>query len=144
MCDDPPRQIGFKIDGAIEISAPMSRTNWAPHLKFEQIDLSEHVADEELRRRLFSQFQQLRPLDWNAMRRRIRQAVEPRGHCTLGELLQMEPPDGLIDVIGYMQIACEDGHQVRPDASEEVTLPTGNLRPMTMTIPLVTFVVRRN
>ena len=140
MSDDPPRRIGFEIDGAIEISAPMSRTDWAPPLRFEQLDLTEHVVDEELRRNLFRQFQQLRPIDWNTMRRRIRQAVEPNGHCTLGELLHDEPPEGLIDVLGYLQIACEDGHQVRADATEQVVLPDGELGLMALTIPLVTFV----
>jgi hypothetical protein len=144
MCDDPPRQIGFEIDGAIEISAPMSRTDWSPPLKFEQIDLTEHVADEELRRNLFRQFQQLRPIDWNTMRQRIRQEVESSGHCTLGELLHDEPPEGLIDVLGYLQIACEDGHQVRADATEEVVLPDGELGLMALTIPLVTFVAGGN
>ncbi len=144
MCDDPPRQVGFEIDGAIEISAPMSRTDWSPPLKFEQIDLTEHVADEELRRNLFRQFQQLRPIEWNTMRRRIRQAVEPSGHCTLGKMLHDEPPEGLIDVLGYLQIACEDGHQVRADATEEVVLPDGDLGLMALTIPLVTFVAGGN
>jgi hypothetical protein len=140
MCDDPPRHIGFEIDGAIEISAPMSRTDWSPPLKFEQLDLTEHVIDEDLRRNLFLQFQQLRPIDWNAMRRQIRQALEPRGHCTLGEVLHDEPPEGLIDVLGYLQIACDDGHQVRADATEQIVLPDGNLGLMALTIPLVTFV----
>jgi len=140
MCDDPPRDIGLEIDGTIEISAPMSRTDWSPPLKFEQLDLTEHVADEELRRNLFRQFQQLRPIDWNTMRRRIRQALEPNGHCTLGELLHDEPPEGLIDVLGYLQIACEDGHQVRADATEQVVLPDDELDLMALTIPLVTFV----
>ena len=140
MSDDPPRQIGFEIDGAIDISAPMLRTDWSPPVTFEQIDLTEHVADEELRRELFRQFQQLRQIDWNAMRRRIHQAVKERGHCTLRDLLNEEPPEGLIDVLGYLQIACEDGHQVRADASEEVILPDGDLGLLALTIPLVTFV----
>jgi hypothetical protein len=144
MCDHPPRHFGFEIEGAIEISAPMSRTDWSPPLKFEQLDLSEHVIDEELRRNLFRQFQQLRPIDWNAMRRRIRQALQPSGHCTLGKLLDDEPPEGLIDVLGYLQIACDDGHQVRADATEHVILPDGDLGLMKLTIPLVTFVAGDN
>ena len=91
--DQPPQQIGIEIDDAIEISAPMSRTDWSPPVRFEQVDLTEHIADETQRRELFRQFKQMRPIDWNAMRRRIHQALEPRGRCTLGELLEDEPPD---------------------------------------------------
>jgi hypothetical protein len=141
MSNEPPRQIGFEIDGAIEISAPMSRTDWSPPLRFQQIDLTEHIVDEKLRQELFRKFHELRPIDWNAMRRRIMQAVEPRGHCTLGELLREEPPEGLVDVLGYLQIAVEDKrHQVRGDATEMVLLPDGDLGLMEVTVPRVTFV----
>lgn len=139
MNDDPPRWIGIEIDDAIQIAAPMSRTNWAPPTRFEQVDLTVHMADETLRRELFRQFQQLRPIDWNAMRRRIRQTIEQRGQCTLGELLQDEPPTGLIDVLGFLQIACDDRHLVRADATEEIVLPDGELGLVTLTVPLVTF-----
>jgi hypothetical protein len=140
MSADPPRRIGIDIDDAIEISAPMSRTNWSPPTRFEQVDLTEYVADEALRRDVFRQFQQLQPIDWNGMRRRIRQAVEPRGRCTLGELLQDEPPGGLVDVLGYLQIACDDRHLVRTDATEKIVLPDGELGLLAVTVPLVTFV----
>lgn len=140
MSDDPPRHIGIEIDDAIEITAPLSRTNWSPPSRFEQVDLAEHIADESLRRELFRQFRQLRPIDWNGMRRRIRQAVGARGRTTLGELLQDEPPDGLVDVLGYVQIACDDRHLVRSDATEEIVLPDGELGLIAVTVPLVTFV----
>ena len=139
MSDDPPRQIGVDIDDVIEIAAPMSRTNWSPPIRFEQIDLTEHVADEAMRREFFRLFQQLRPIDWNGMRRQVRQAVEPRGRCTLGELLQDEPPGGLVDVLGYLPIACDDRHLIRADATEEIILPDGALGLLAVTVPLVTF-----
>jgi hypothetical protein len=142
MSDDPPKQFGIDIDDAIPITVPLSRTNWAPATRFEQIDLTEHVADEELRREMFRQFQQLRPIDWNGMRRRVSRALEPLGRCTLRELLQDEPPEGLLDVLGYLQIACDDGHLIQADATEELLLPDGELELIAVTVPLVTFVAR--
>jgi hypothetical protein len=144
MSADPPWHIGFEIDDVIAIQAPMSRTNWSPPTRFGQVNLTEYVSDESLRREVFRQFQQLQPIDWTAMRRRIRQAVEPRGRCTLGELLQDEPPGGLVDVLGYLQIACDDRHLVRADATEEIVLPDGELGLLAVTVPLVTFVSRGN
>lgn len=123
MSDAPPRTLGIEINDAI----PMSRTNWAHLSRFERIDLTEHIADEALRREVFRQFLQLRPIDWGGMRRRVRQALEPRGHCTLRELLDDEPPEGLLDVLGYLQIACDDRHLIRPDATDEFVLPDGKL-----------------
>ena len=140
MSDAPPKSLGIEINDAIPISAPMSRTNWAPLSRFERIDLTEHIADEALRREVFRQFLQLRPIDWGGMRRRVRQALEPRGHCTLRELLDDEPPEGLLDVLGYLQIACDDRHLVRPDATEEFVLRNGELGMVAVTVPLVTFV----
>lgn len=89
---------------------------------------------------MFSQLQQLNPIDWNTMRRRIRESTGLFGNRTLGALLHDEPPEGLIDVLGYIQIACEDGHQVCTDAIEEVILPDGDLGLTVLSIPLVTFV----
>ncbi len=140
MSDAPPRSLGIEINDAIPISAPMSRTNWAPLSRFERIDLTEHISDEALRREVFRQFLQLRPIDWGGMRRRVRQALEPHGHCTLRELLDDEPPEGLLDVLGYLQIACDDRHLIRPDATEEFVLPDGKLGMVAVTVPLVTFV----
>jgi hypothetical protein len=137
---DPPRHVGIDIEHAIEISAPMSRTDWAPPTCFRQVYLTEFVADESQRRKVFREFHEMQPIDWNAMRRRIRQAVGPQGQCTLGRLLQDEPPAGLIDVLGYLQIACDDRHLVRADATEEIIVPDGNLGLLAVTVPLVTFI----
>ena len=139
MSEDPPRQIGFEIEAAIDISTPWSRTNWTSPARFQQLDLTDHVTDEALRREVFRQFQQLRPIDWNLMRRRIRQAVGTRGRCTLRELLQLEPPTGMVDLLGYLQIACDDRHLVRADASEQFIVADGERR-VAVTVPLVTFV----
>ncbi|MBC7821300.1 MAG: DUF3375 family protein [Planctomycetaceae bacterium] len=144
MNDDPPRQVGLDIDHTLEMYAPLSRTNWSPPARFEQVDLSEYVADEDLRREVFRAFLQLRPINWKGMRERIRQMVEWHGRCTLGEILTDEPPAGLVDVLGYLQIACDDGHLVRPDAMEEILLPPSadDSRTLALTVPLVTFVGR--
>ncbi len=140
MSDVPPRQIGLEVDDALEMAAPFSRTNWSQQTQFAQVELKEQIVDEVLRRELFRKFQQMRPIPWNAMRQRVRQAVERHGQCTLGQLLSDERPEGLMDVIGYVQIACDDGHLVRGDAEEEITLTDGNRPPRSVKLPLITFV----
>lgn len=142
LAEDPPRRLGAEIEDSLELAAPLSRTNWAPAAGFRQVDLTEHVVDEALRRDAFRRFQQLRPIDWNAMRRRIRLALERAGSCTLRDLLAAAPPAGLIDVLGYLQIACDDGHLVSTEASDELVLDSGESGKMSITVPHVTFVTR--
>ncbi len=47
----------------------------------------------------------------------------------------------MIGLLGDLQIASDDGHDVRRDAVEEVLVPArgGDGRPTAVTIPLVTF-----
>jgi Protein of unknown function (DUF3375) len=140
MSDQPPRQIGIDVDDALEMAAPLSRTNWSPQSQFEQVDLAEQIVDEALRRELFRKFQQMRPIPWNAMRQRIRLAIERHGQCTLGQLLEDERAQGLMDVIGYVQIACDDGHLICGDAEEAITLTDCHRGQRAVKIPLITFV----
>jgi len=144
MSGDPPRQIGLEIEDTLRICAPLSRTDWSARAHFETVDLTEHFSDEAQRREAFLRFQQLRPIDWNGMRRRVRQAVEAYGSRTLRELLEDQPPEGLVEVVGYLQIACDDGHLIRTDASEDIVIPDGDQDRLAITVPLVTFVARRS
>ena len=46
----------------------------------------------------------------------------------------------MVDVLGYLQIACDDGHLIRSDATEEIILPDGELGLVAVIVPLVTFI----
>jgi hypothetical protein len=67
---------------------------------------------------------------------------------TLAELLQVHPAEaGIIELVGYVQIASEDGHLIEPAVTETVTLaPEDPDSPsLVVTIPRVTFIPpRRN
>ncbi len=141
---EPPKHIGVEVDEPVEISAPLSRTDWAPPVKFEQVDLRVHVADEALRQKAFQAFLELRPIDWIGLRRRISLSIVQGNACTLGEVLAESPPEGIIDILAYLQIACEDGHLVRTDATEEIALQPidGDGKSIAVTIPLVTFIAK--
>lgn len=78
------------------------------------------------------------------MRRRIEAAVTTHGSCRLSDLLAQELPPGVVDVVGYLQIACEDRHVIQTDVTVELVLSSlGNgLRTWEVTVPLVTFLAR--
>ena len=145
MSDDPPAgSVSLRIDAGIEIAAPLSRTPWAEPAEFEHIDLTEHTGDPDEGRSVFADFARLQHLDMTALRATIRLAVDERGSIRLRELLDRYPPEsGVLDVVGYLQVADEDGHLIDHGASEEVVLPPNNGHvPLALMIPLVTFVER--
>jgi hypothetical protein len=81
------------------------------------------------------------------MRQRIRRLVADRGAGTLAELLDAFPPGGgVIEVLGYLQIAHDDGHLVNRRTTQEVVVPA--TRPgdpdRRLTVPLVTFTARQD
>lgn len=144
LSDQPPDQIGAEVDTNIEICAPLSRTNWAPPPRFEQINLVEQVVDEDLRREAFRAFLHLRPIDWVGMRRNISVQVGEHGTQTLAELLAKTPVEGLVDVIAYLQIACEDDHFVNCEATEVILLTTKDTNgvPLAVTVPHIRFIAK--
>lgn len=146
MAAEPPRDcVGLEIETFAEIQAPLSRTFWAEPPKFTPIDLTEHAADEDRRWEAFRALAQMQRLDWSTMRRRVQTAVTRHGSTTLGGLLQEFPPaGGVVEVLGYLQIACDDGHLVRRDAVENVVIQpsAAGQRTLAMTLPLVTFLVK--
>ena len=76
------------------------------------------------------------------MRERVKAAVSLHGAVTLGELLAEYPPEaGVIEALGYLQIARDDGHDVSRDAVEEIVLPCsrGQGQALALAVPLVRF-----
>ncbi len=80
------------------------------------------------------------------MRDRIRHVLAIEYAPTLGTLLKVHPPEGgVIEVIGYVQIATEDGHLIDSHARESilVSAQAPGTRPVLLTLPRVTFTPER-
>jgi len=79
------------------------------------------------------------------MRAQISEAIRTGAAVTLGELLDAEPPQsGIMDVLGYIQIATEDGHIIDHDLPQEIVIPSGvdGRRALIVTVPRVIFAAR--
>jgi len=143
LADDPPRQsVALEVEATTTLATPFSRTFWSEPLQFEHVDLTQRHADDEQRRRAMRQFADLQRLDFRALRSRIQDAVGERGRLTLRTLLDEYPSDsGVIDVLGYLQIADDDGHLISPDEHEQIIVePRDNdQRRLAVKVPLVTF-----
>jgi hypothetical protein len=144
LADDPPRKtFRAEVETRAGIASPFARTFWSEPPTFTGVDLVEQAGDEGRRAEAFGELARMRRLDWRRMRECVKSATARHGTVTLGSLLEEHPPEaGVIEVLGYLQIAHDDGHIVSPVAEEEVVLPPGNGRGrvLALTLPLVRFV----
>lgn len=142
VATDPPREsVGADIETRAGIGSPFSRTFWAEPHRFAAVEMVEHEADEDRRAEAFRLLAGMKRLDWRQMRERVRTAVSLHGSVTLGELLTEFPPDaGVIEALGYLQIARDDGHAVSRDQVEEVVFPASRGgHALALAVPLVRF-----
>ncbi|MCP4175093.1 MAG: DUF3375 domain-containing protein [Fuerstiella sp.] len=146
MAANPPRdEVAFEVDDAIRLQSPVSRQFWAEPTEFEVIDLTEHTDETGQRDNLFREFSKLQRIDFQFMRAQISEAIRTGAAVTLGELLDTEPPQsGIMDVLGYIQIATEDGHIIDHDLPQEIVIPSGvdGRRALIVTVPRVIFAAR--
>lgn len=140
LADDPPLELGVSIDDGIQIDLLSARTFWSPPTEFPLLDLSVHEVDEGTRRDLFRCLAAMHRLDWAAMRGRVSDAVNGNGGVALlSQLVDQFPPRaGVVELLGYFQIAKDDGHHVSTENVEEITLPGSP--PLSVRMPLVMFV----
>ena len=142
----PPRDtISVDVETEAEIASAFSRVFWSEPQRFEKLDLTEHVADEDRRWEAFRQLASMHRLDWRKMQHRIQAIVAQHGSATLSRLLDEYPPEGgIVEVLGYLQLARDKGHLVRRDCVEELVLPPTDSRlfALAVTVPLVTFIIR--
>lgn len=144
LAQQPPEDsVGVDVETKIEIASPFARTFWTEPPRFEHVVLTEHEADEERRMEAFRALALMQRLDWSGMRAFVRAAVAREGSVTLGDLLDEHPPKaGVVEVLGYLQIARDDGHIISRDAEEDILVPPRNEngRAVVVTVPLVQFV----
>lgn len=140
----PVDSVGLQVGTGPAVRLPMSRTLWTEPPQFEKIDLTECPGDADEGRAAFADFARLQHLDLTGFRSTIDGLLAERGSVRLSEVLDEQPPDsGVLDVVGYLQVASEDGHLISDDASEEIVVPSVGEEPaVALTIPLVTFVER--
>jgi hypothetical protein len=137
--------VSLEVETNVEMVSPLSRALWSDAPRFDKVDLTEHGADDDARWEAFRKLAQLHRLDWRGMRSHVKELVNRHGTATLGGLLAVYPPDaGVVEVLGYLQIARDDGHLIRSDAVEEVVLVPRPPRTTSLSIqlPLVTFIAK--
>jgi hypothetical protein len=139
---NPPATVGTEVDIGIAISSPFSRTFWSQPAQFASVDLTENHVDEQQRIQMFHLLAQMHRLNWKVMRDKVRRLVNRNGSVTLRQIIEEFPPTaGIIELLGYLQIAQDDGHLISKDESEEIILCSNisSQRGYKVMVPLVFF-----
>lgn len=131
LAESPPRdECGVEVETDLDIHSVSERTFWTPPARFDATELANQPPDEDDRLAAFKSLALMRRLDWSHMRRSITASLATRESISLSQLLDDHPPDsGVVEILGYMQIAHDDGHDVDPAKTETIFL-SGNASPL--------------
>jgi hypothetical protein len=142
-----PEGVGLSITTDADIASPLARTFWKPSTAFDDGGPKEHVIDLEKVQQIAGAFARLQRLDFRKLRRSIREATYQGDSTTLAKLLTSSPiENGVVELLGYLQIAHDDGHEIDGSIHETVCIEEPRYRigaqhsgPLHVRIPHVVF-----
>lgn len=116
---------GIDIYTQLDLLNVGERSFWSSPSRFSESEFKTHQPDEDERLAIFKNQAAMRRLDWAGMRSRIVEILDDdQQSVTLPELLEIYPPTaGTIEVLGYVQIAHDDGHDVDELMTDVIQLP---------------------
>lgn len=119
----PEDRFGIEISSGLDLAYVWDRPFWSPPIEFAATELVDHRPDDDDRLSAFRTLAALRRLDWDAMRSNVDSMLRRTPRLPLSELLVAHPPQsGAVEILGYVQIAHEDGHEIDGSAVETVRL----------------------
>jgi len=125
LSEHPPTEsVALELEENLAIAAVLERPFWSPPQRFESQQLHGDRANKQERLQAFQQLAALRRLDWRTMRNRVTRLLHEEDVVALPDLLRKHPPQsGAVEVLGYIQIAHDEGHEVDGTITEVVTIP---------------------
>lgn len=143
LATSPPSEIGVEVETELDICSPMDRLFWSPQEPFEEVELQIVDMDAEAQSAALERLAGLQRLDWQALRRNITLLTQAAGEVTLGDLLERFPVDsGAIELLGYLQIAHDDGHLIDRQRPVEIEATWGD-RTRRLRLPRVVFLPKQ-
>lgn len=143
--DNPP-DIGIDVLSDLELLNVHQRTFWEAAVRFSELELSNVEPTDDDRMLAFKHLAEMQRLDWDMMRTNIGRVLATSEQATLTELLrEHSPAGGTIEVLGYIQLAHDDGHEVDEDEIEVVYVddPANDEVPRPFEVPRVVFLSQR-
>ena len=134
-----PPTMGVDVFTTLDLHNVFQRTFWQSPVVFDDVKISNDEPDEDDRLVAFRHLAEMQRLDWDTMRSNIDSLVQIRQRLTLAELLEIHPPaSGSLEVLGYIQLAHDEGHEVDDCQAAVMTLDTER-GPREFEIPRVVF-----
>jgi hypothetical protein len=131
-----PDAVDVEVDDALEIFSCFSRTFWSPAAEVDAVALAPDQVSAADVDAAFDLFAGMQRLDWGAMRASVDELTAREPSVSLPRLLELHPPrSGVVEVLGYVQIASDDDHVVIEEESDLVLVPES----CTLAIPRVLF-----
>lgn len=124
LADQPPGEdFGLELDNDVDLLSVSERPFWTAPTTFEPLTLADHQPDEDDRWAAFRHLAALQRLDWEAMKSNISRLLSDQQRLPLPQLLALYPPQaGAIEVLGYLQIAHDEGHWIDQSIKERIPI----------------------
>lgn len=141
---ESPPEVGISVHTELDLMNIHSRTFWESPVEFDDVELSDQqVDDDDARLMAFRELAEMQRLDWDTMRSNIASEVSGGARVTLAELVERHSlKSGSIELLGYIQLAHDDGHDVDETITQTITIQSDDpdATPQTYEVPRVVFV----
>lgn len=119
----PDDDVGIEVLSELDLVNLWDRPFWTVPVEFAAAELNDHQPDDDDRLAAFRHLAGLQRLDWEAMRDNVSSLLRETPRLPLTDLLLAHPPQsGAVEVLGYVQIAHEDGHHIDSRVTETIRL----------------------
>ncbi|MCA9131744.1 MAG: DUF3375 family protein [Planctomycetales bacterium] len=136
----PPTEIGLDIEVELEIQSPFDHPFWTRPEPFEEVMLQPAEVDSAAQELALQQLTELHRIDWQTMRHNVTLATRSQGETTITQLLEQFPLQaGAIELLGYLQIAHDDGHRIDGGQRVEASWVGEGLERRRFRLPQVVF-----
>ncbi len=114
------QRIGIDIEHLPPLRSPFSRSFWEAPQPIDGTPVDETIDLTDSENEAFK-LAQLQSLHWREMRSTLADMTADSSMVTLAQVVQTRPPHaGVIEVVGWLQIAHEDGHDIDDSVAEKI------------------------
>lgn len=141
LSQSPPLDVSAEVEVELNIQVPFDRPFWSQAEPFADVELQLVEDDPHEYALALEQLIALERIDWQAMRRNISMATQLDNAVSLVDLLERFPIRiGTVELLGYLQIAHEDGHRIDPLQTIDLPMDWDGARGRRLRLPQVEFV----
>jgi hypothetical protein len=140
--DPPADKVALSIEEDLDIAAPYMLNFWTAPQELELTELTEAIDTEEDRKAAFLGLSKMERIDWTRIKDNVEKYTTDNTSVSLKTILVHEPTTaGVLEVIGYLQVAEDDGHHIYHDDEEQIVVAIrGSSQSVTLTMPKILFV----